>query len=96
MLLPQEIIRIKRNGNALSNGQIQQFVDGLVDHSFNDAQAGAMAMAIFQQGMSTDEITALTLAMMNSGQVLQWPEIDGPIVDKHSTGGVGDKVSFML
>ena len=96
MLLPQEIIRIKRNGNALSDGQIQQFVDGLVDHSFNDAQAGAMAMAIFQQGMSTDEITALTLAMMNSGQVLQWPEIDGPIVDKHSTGGVGDKVSFML
>ena len=96
MLLPQEIIRIKRNGNVLSQANIQQFVDGLVSGQFNDAQAGAMAMAIFQQGMNTDEITDLTLAMMNSGQVLKWPEIDGPIVDKHSTGGVGDKVSFML
>lgn len=96
MLLPQEIIRLKRDGKSLSAGQIQQFVDGLVDNGFNDAQAGAMAMAIFQQGMDTTEITELTLAMMRSGQVLAWPEVDGPIVDKHSTGGVGDKVSFML
>ncbi|GLX83654.1 thymidine phosphorylase [Thalassotalea eurytherma] len=96
MLLPQEIIRLKRDGKSLSAAQIQQFVDGLVDNGFNDAQAGAMAMAIFQQGMDTTEITELTLAMMRSGQVLTWPEVDGPIVDKHSTGGVGDKVSFML
>ena len=96
MLLPQEIIRLKRDGKSLSAAQIQQFVDGLVDNGFNDAQAGAMAMAIFQQGMDTTEITELTLAMMRSGQVLAWPEVDGPIVDKHSTGGVGDKVSFML
>jgi thymidine phosphorylase len=53
-------------------------------------------MAIFQKGMHTDEIVNLTMAMMNSGEVISWPELDGPIVDKHSTGGVGDKVSFML
>ena len=55
-----------------------------------------MAMAIFQKGMETEEIVAFTKAMMNSGDVLSWPELDGPVVDKHSTGGVGDKVSFML
>lgn len=96
MLLPQEIIRTKRDGLLLNNEQINSFVDGLVSGDFNDAQAGSMAMAIFQQGMETQEIVALTKAMMNSGDVLSWPELDGPIVDKHSTGGVGDKVSFML
>lgn len=95
-MLPQEIIRAKRNGLVLSSDQINGFVDGLVSGNFNDAQAGSMAMAIFQQGMNTQEIVALTKAMMNSGDVLSWPELDGPIVDKHSTGGVGDKVSFML
>lgn len=96
MLLPQEIIRTKRNGGSLSQEQIQSFVNGLVTKDFNDAQVGSMAMAIFQQGMETSEIVNLTLAMKNSGDVLSWPELDGPIVDKHSTGGVGDKVSFML
>ncbi|WNC72284.1 thymidine phosphorylase [Thalassotalea psychrophila] len=96
MFLPQEIIRQKRDGKVLSNAEIQGFVTGLVDRSFNDAQVGAMAMAIVQQGMNVDETVALTRQMMNSGDVLQWPELDGPIVDKHSTGGVGDKVSFML
>ncbi len=96
MLLPQEIIRAKRNGLILSPDKIQCFVDGLVNGNFNDAQAGSMAMAIYQQGMDTSEIVALTQAMMNSGDVISWPELDGPVVDKHSTGGVGDKVSFML
>jgi thymidine phosphorylase len=96
MLLPQEIIRTKRNGGSLSQEQIQNFVDGLVTKNFNDAQVGSMAMAIFQQGMQTSEIIDFTSAMKNSGDVLSWPELDGPIVDKHSTGGVGDKVSFML
>ncbi|WNC68705.1 thymidine phosphorylase [Thalassotalea nanhaiensis] len=96
MILPQEIIRNKRDGRVLSNTDIQGFVTGLVDGSFNDAQVGAMAMAIVQQGMNVDETVALTLQMMDSGDVLAWPELDGPIVDKHSTGGVGDKVSFML
>ncbi len=99
MLLPQEIIRIKRDGLVLNNENIQCFVDGLVDGSFTDSQVGAMAMAIFNNGMSTAETVALTQAMMNSGQLMSWPEIhsfNGPIIDKHSTGGVGDKVSFML
>ena len=96
MYLPQEIIRTKRDGGILSNEQISHFVTGLVDGNFNDAQVGSMAMAIFQQGMSTDEIVWLTKQMMNSGDVLTWPDMDAPIVDKHSTGGVGDKVSFML
>ena len=96
MYLPQEIIRLKRDGKPLSADHIQCFVDGLVDGGFNDAQVGAMAMAIVQQGMTVDETVALTLQMMNSGDTLTWPEIEGPIVDKHSTGGVGDKVSFML
>ncbi len=96
MLLPQEIIRTKRNGGSLSQEQIQYFVDGLVTKNFNDAQVGSMAMAIFQKGMQTSEIIDFTSAMKNSGDVLSWPELDGPIVDKHSTGGVGDKVSFML
>jgi len=96
MLLPQEIIRTKRDGSALSKDEITGFVDGLVTGNFNDAQVGSMAMAIFQKGMNTQEIVELTMAMMNSGEVIKWPELDAPIVDKHSTGGVGDKVSFML
>ncbi len=97
MYIPQDIIRDKRDGNPLTQTQINQFVNGLVTGKFTDAQVGAMAMAIFQQGMANDEKVALTLAMMNSGTVLNWQNfIDGPIVDKHSTGGVGDKVSLML
>ncbi|WP_286267811.1 thymidine phosphorylase [Thalassotalea atypica] len=96
MLLPQEVIRAKRDGFVLSPDQIQYFVDGLSSGHFNDAQVGSMAMAIFQRGMQTQEIVELTKAMMHSGQVLSWPELDRPVVDKHSTGGVGDKVSFML
>ena len=96
MILPQEIIRIKRDGQPLNEQQIQCFVNGLVDGSFSDSQVGAMAMAIFQQGLSVEEKVTLTLAMMNSGDVLNWQGFDAPIVDKHSTGGVGDKVSFML
>lgn len=96
MYIPQEIIRSKRNGQALSSNQIKHFVDGLVSGKFNDAQVGSMAMAIFQQGMNTQETIHLTQAMINSGKVITWPELDKPIVDKHSTGGVGDKVSFML
>ena len=85
MMLPQEIIRIKRNGQTLNDSQIQSFVNGLVDGSFSDSQVGAMAMAIFQKGMSVDEKVTLTKAMMNSGDVLSWDGYDAPIVDKHST-----------
>ena len=89
MVLPQEIIRIKRDGKNLNEGQIHNFVKGLVDGSFSDSQVGAMAMAIFQKGLSVEEKVTLTKAMMNSGDVLSWEGYDAPIVDKHSTGGVG-------
>ena len=98
-ILPQEIIRTKRDGGQLTDQEIQFFVDGLVNGQFNDAQVGSMAMAVYQKGMTTQEITQLTMSMMHSGEVLSWADalkLDGPIVDKHSTGGVGDKVSFML
>ncbi len=95
-LLPQEIIAKKRDNKRLQPDEIKFFVDGLVSNNFNDAQVGAMAMAIFQQGLCEQEIVALTQSMMHSGEVLSWHNLNGPVVDKHSTGGVGDKVSFML
>lgn len=96
MLLPQEIIRLKRDGHLLDEQAINCFVSGLVDGTFSDSQVGAMAMAIFNNGLSVNEKVNFTNAMMRSGEVLSWEGFDGPIVDKHSTGGVGDKVSFML
>jgi len=96
MLLPQNIIATKRDGKILQDNEINFFVDGLVSNNFNDAQVGAMAMAIFQQGLNSQETVQLTKRMMHSGEVLSWQNLDGPVVDKHSTGGVGDKVSFML
>ena len=95
-VIPQEIIRLKRDGQVLDEQAINGFVSGLVDGNFSDSKVGAMAMAIFQRGMSLDERVNFTKAMMHSGDVLSWQDFDGPIVDKHSTGGVGDKVSFML
>jgi thymidine phosphorylase len=95
-MLPQEIIRRKRDGLVLTQAEIAQMVNGLVDGSISEGQAAAFAMAIFFQGMELSERVALTLSMMNSGRVMTWEEIDGPVVDKHSTGGVGDTVSLML
>ena len=101
--MPQELIRAKRDGQPLSDAQVQAFVQGLVDGRFADAQAGAMAMAILLRGMNRTETVALTQAMTHSGRVLDWRsgpwrEAVGqrPVIDKHSTGGVGDKVSLML
>lgn len=97
MPIPQEIIKIKRNGRALSQAEIQQFAAGLSDGSFSDSQAAALAMAIYLNGMTVDEKVALTLAMRDSGTSLNWQgKLNGPVVDKHSTGGVGDKVTLML
>ena len=96
-MIPQEIIKTKRNGKALNQAEIQQFVRGLTDDSFSEGQVAALAMAIYLNGMSVDEIVALTLAMRDSGTVLNWQgRLNGPVVDKHSTGGVGDKVTLML
>jgi len=94
--LPQEIIRTKRDGGRLSDSEIAQFVTGISDGSISEGQVSALAMAVFFKGMEPEEIVALTLAMRDSGTVLDWPELDGPVLDKHSTGGVGDNVSLML
>ena len=98
MLLPQEIIRHKRDKLALSPAEIQSFVHGITDHSVSEAQIAAFTMAVFLNGMTPRECVDLTLAMRDSGRVMDWRSLnlDGPIVDKHSTGGVGDVVSLML
>ena len=102
-MLAQEIIRHKRDGLALDRAQIDAFVGGLVDlsqgpASWSESQVAAMAMAMFLNGMSGTETVALTHAMTHSGEVLDWSSanLPGPILDKHSTGGVGDKVSLLL
>ena len=98
MLIPQALIAKKRDGQALSAAEIGAFVDGITDGSITDAQLAAFAMAVFFVGMDADEVVALTTAMRDSGHVLSWDQHDlpGPVVDKHSTGGVGDVVSLML
>ncbi|MBP2293581.1 thymidine phosphorylase [Azospirillum rugosum] len=97
-MLPQELIRKKRDGRHLDAAEIDAFVRGITDGSVTEGQAAAFAMAIFFQGMDLDERVALTLAMRNSGSVLRWDHLNlpGPVVDKHSTGGVGDKTSLIL
>lgn len=97
-MLPQEIIRRKRDGHTLGVADIEAFVRGIVDGSVADAQIAAFAMAVFFKGMEMDERVALTRAMTGSGRVLDWSAagLPGPVLDKHSTGGVGDKVSLIL
>ena len=96
--LPAEIIRTKRDGGTLSRADVEAFVAGITDGSITEGQVAALAMAVFFRGMSMDERVALTRAMTHSGEVLDWSGHDfgKPIVDKHSTGGVGDKVSLIL
>ena len=98
-MLPQELIRKKRDGLRLSDAEIDFLVRGIADgKGLADAQVGALAMALFLKGMDAAERVALTRAMTASGTVLSWADqaLPGPVVDKHSTGGVGDKVSLML
>ncbi len=98
MFLTQEIIRKKRDGVALSGAEIAFFVRGMMDDSIGEGQIAAFAMAVFFRDMTMDERVALTLAMRDSGRVLDWRAFDlpGPVLDKHSTGGVGDVVSLLL
>lgn len=96
MFLPQEVIRRKRDGDTLTPAEITAFVAGLTDGSVGDAQVAALAMAVCLRGMDPEETVALTLAMRDSGRVLRWDGLAGPVVDKHSTGGIGDKVSLVL
>ena len=91
-----ELIRRKRDGAPLTEAEIADLVVGIVDGSVSDGQVAAFAMAVYFRGMSREECAALTRAMRHSGVVLDWSDLDGPILDKHSTGGVGDKVSLIL
>ena len=95
-MLPQEIIRKKRNHQSLTEEEIKTFIKGVTSGEIVDAQTAAFTMAVFLNGMSKEETAALTLAMRDSGDVLKWKDLNGPVVDKHSTGGVGDKISLML
>ena len=97
-MLPQEIIRHKRDGLTLSDEEIRFFANGIASASISEGQIAAFAMAIFFQGMDAEEIASLTIAMRDTGDILNWEDLSlpGPIIDKHSTGGVGDSVSLML
>lgn len=95
-MLAQEFIRQKRDGRELASTDIADFISGLTRGSISEGQAAAFAMAVFLRGMTRAEAVALTRAMRDSGTVLSWADIDRPILDKHSTGGVGDNVSLML
>ena len=94
----KDVIRKKRDGIALARDEINYFVRGLADSSLPTEQVSALAMAVYFQSMDFHECGALTLAMANSGERLSWEGLhdQGPVIDKHSTGGVGDKVSFLL
>jgi len=105
--LVAELIRRKRDGEELTGAEIEELVAGITDGTVSDAQVGALAMAIVWRGMSSAERVALTGAMMRSGEVLKWHAseaggdkeaagLERPVLDKHSTGGVGDKVSLLL
>jgi thymidine phosphorylase len=97
-MLPQEIIRAKRDGARLSRDQIEFFVRGITDQTISEGQVAAFAMAVYFRDMDMGERVDLTRAMMSSGDTLEWASLDlqGPVVDKHSTGGIGDNVSLML
>lgn len=94
-MLPQELIRRKRDGGTLTGAEIAALVAGLTDGSVSEGQIAAFAMAVFFRGLVLDERVALTKAMRDSGTVLTW-DLPGPVLDKHSSGGVGDDVSLML
>ncbi|MFA3777362.1 thymidine phosphorylase [Yersinia sp. 1652 StPb PI] len=98
MFLAQEIIRKKRDGQPLSEEEIRFFINGIRDNVVSEGQIAALAMTIYFHDMSMPERVALTMAMRDSGTVLNWQSLNlnGPIVDKHSTGGVGDVTSLML
>jgi len=98
LFLPQEIIRKKRDGHALTEEEIRFFINGVRDNTVSEGQIAALAMTIYFHDMSLPERVALTMAMRDSGTVLNWKSLglNGPVVDKHSTGGVGDVTSLML
>ncbi len=96
MYVTQELIAKKRDGAVLAADEIAAFVQGVTAQTVSDAQIAAFSMAVWFRGMELDELKTLTLAMRDSGEVLRWHELGGPVLDKHSTGGVGDLVSLVL
>ena len=89
-------IEAKRDGAALSEARIRAIVEGFTDGQIPDCQMSAFLMAVYFRGLNPDEKRTLTLTMRDSGDVLQFPDDPRPIVDKHSTGGIGDKISLPL
>ena len=97
-MLTQEIIRKKRDGSPLNKEEIEHIINGMMDESVSPSQVAAFAMSVFFNGMSLSETRILTECLLNSGTQLDWSDagLNGPIVDKHSTGGLGDKVSLII
>lgn len=93
---PQEIISKKRDGFRLEREEIAEFIDGVTRKAWADYQISALLMAMFTRGLDLDEQNALTDAMLHSGEILDFSEIEAPKADKHSTGGVGDKTSLII
>ncbi len=91
-----ELIATKRDGGILKPDAIHWLIAAYTDGSVTDYQMAAMAMAIYQHGLNGDELAAWTKAMLHSGDILDFSDMDAPRVDKHSTGGVGDKISIPL
>ncbi len=91
-----ELIAKKRDGEALTEAELRSLIDGFMDGSVANYQISAFAMAVFFRGMTFEETVAMTLAMRDSGKVVDLSRLKAPKVDKHSTGGVGDKVSICL
>ncbi len=92
----KELLRDKRDGKALTPGELRAIAAGIADGGLSDAQVAAFGMAVYFRGLDATELPAFTLGMRDSGAVLDWSDIDRPVLDKHSTGGVGDKVSLIL
>ncbi|MGI1662676.1 thymidine phosphorylase [Palleronia sp. KMU-117] len=95
-MLMAEIIRKKRDGGTLDQDELAFVARGITTDSASEGQIAAFAMAVFFRGMTRDEAAAFTRALRDSGEVLDWSDLPGPVTDKHSTGGVGDNVSLML
>jgi len=95
-MLPQWVIETKRDGKQLAEADIREFIRAYAAGEIPDYQMAALAMAIFFQGMTFEEVTVLTDAMMRSGDLIDTRSLEQPTADKHSTGGIGDKVSLLL
>ncbi len=93
---PKDLIRKKRDGGKFSPAEINAFIKGVCDETWADYHISAIVMAMFINGLSQSEQNALTEAMLNSGEILDFSDIDAPVADKHSTGGVGDKTSLLI